>query len=153
VRPECLFVTMKIKMNNNEKKQEQLGMPFGTANAKLRKMILFQLVQECHKDICYRCNKKITDIKTFSIEHKEHWLDNSVELFWDLENIAFSHLSCNVADARRHKIDYPNGKKWCWRCKEFKLLNLFPKSAKRNRECTSCYSQYRAEYRKKPGKK
>lgn len=37
-------------------------------------------------------------IDTFSIEHKEPWLHNSPELFWDLENITYSHKKCNKPD-------------------------------------------------------
>jgi|SRR5208282_768052 len=88
-------------MGANEKKAVQLGMPLGTASAQLRKMILFALVQETGKDACFRCGRKIETIEEFSIEHKESWLDRTVELFWDLKNIAFSHLSCNVKHARR----------------------------------------------------
>lgn len=40
-----------------------------------------------------------------SIEHKIPWLnsENPQGLFFDLQNIAFSHLSCNVGAARRAK--------------------------------------------------
>jgi len=47
-----------------------LGMPIGTASNRLRKMILFDLVQRLRLDDCYRCGKKITDVKNLSIEHK-----------------------------------------------------------------------------------
>ena len=39
--------------NSLKKKQEQLGMPLGTASAKLRKSILFSLLKETGKNICY----------------------------------------------------------------------------------------------------
>ena len=40
---------------------------------------------------------------TFSIEHKVAWLDseNPVDLYFDLENISFSHLKCNVKNSRQ----------------------------------------------------
>jgi hypothetical protein len=78
-------------------KSEQLDMSFGKANAILRKMILFHLIKESNKDICFRCNKKIKNIDELSIEHKVPWLysDEPKELFFDLNNIAFSHLRCN----------------------------------------------------------
>lgn len=37
----------------NKKKSEQLGMPLGTASAKLRKSILFNLLKEAGKNICF----------------------------------------------------------------------------------------------------
>ena len=86
---------------NNKKKAEQLGMPYGTANSRLRKQILFRYVQKCKDDTCFHCGRKIEDIDNFSIEHKVPWLDNNIELFWDLDNIAFSHLKCNTSAARR----------------------------------------------------
>ena len=141
-------------MNNNKKKQEQLGMPSGTANARLRKMILFHLLKQLKQNFCYQCDLEIQDINELSIEHKKPWLDNSVELFWDLENIAFSHLMCNISAARRvNKIEEIEGKKWCWKCKIYKDVNCFPDSAKQGRECTDCYTKYRSEYRKRTGRR
>lgn len=40
---------------SRKKKDEQLGMPLGTASAKLRKSILFSLLRESHKNVCYQC--------------------------------------------------------------------------------------------------
>lgn len=88
-------------MGKNTKKNEQLGMPYGTANNKLKKQILFAYIQRCEDNVCYRCGEKIENIENFSIDHKVPWLDNSPDLFWDLDNIAFSHLSCNAGAGRR----------------------------------------------------
>ena len=95
----------------NRVKSEQLGMSLGKANARLRKKILFDLVKKCNLDFCYRCNEKIEKIEDLSIEHKIHWLhsENPKELFFDLGNIAFSHLKCNVLSNRyryNRKIEY-----------------------------------------------
>lgn len=138
-------------MNNNKKKQKQLGMPWGTAMGRLRKNILFNLLQRHQEDMCYRCNKKIENIEELSIEHKKPWLDNSVDLFWDLDNISFSHLKCNIADSRGRRIDYPKGQKWCKRCKQFKNINLFPECAKKDRGvvCTKCNSERMSDYRRR----
>jgi len=84
----------------NQKKSEQLGMPFGTANARLRKQILFHLLQKLGEDVCFQCGEKIESVDDLSIEHKKAWLDESVDLFWDLDNIAFSHLKCNISVRR-----------------------------------------------------
>ncbi len=85
--------------NANRKKTEQLGMSIGTASNRLRKKILFDLVQKTNLDICFRCDERITDISNLTIEHKIRWLDskNPVELFFDLNNIAFSHSKCNIS--------------------------------------------------------
>jgi len=87
-------------MSNNAK-SKALGMSHGTAANRLRKMILFSLVCHLRLDSCYRCGGKIEDIKDLSIEHKEPWqqADDPVTSFFDLENIAFSHMDCNRAAA------------------------------------------------------
>ena len=88
--------------NSNRKKYEQLGMPLGTASGKLRKAIMFQLLQELGKDNCFQCGKVIESIDNLSIEHKVPWLDSNdpVAVFFDLNNIAFSHLKCNLSAMR-----------------------------------------------------
>lgn len=90
---------------SRKKKDEQLGMPLGTASAKLRKSILFSLLRESHKNVCYQCGRIIDEEGELSIEHKIPWLDsdNPKELFFNLENIAFSHLSCNISAARQNR--------------------------------------------------
>lgn len=82
---------------SNINKVKALGMPFGTANGKLRKSILFHLVQKIELDLCFRCNKIIASIEDFSIEHKIAWMgtNDPVKYFFDIENIAFSHIICN----------------------------------------------------------
>lgn len=86
---------------SNEKKTKQLGIPYGTACARLRKMVLFSLVRELKRDKCYRCGLPILNIAEFTIEHKEPWFNGSADLFWDLGNIAFSHSTCNLRAVRR----------------------------------------------------
>lgn len=89
--------------NSNQKKTGQLGMPIGTASAKLRKQLLFGLVQETGRDVCFQCGEKIEEIENFSIEHKVPYLDSEdpVGLFFDPNNIAFSHLKCNARAGRK----------------------------------------------------
>ena len=86
----------------NIKKGKQLGMPLGTASARLRKRILFNLLKEAGKNICFQCGKTIDSEEELSIEHKIPWLDsdNPKELFFSMDNIAFSHLNCNIKAAR-----------------------------------------------------
>lgn len=80
----------------------QLGMNFCTAQGRLRKLLLFSLVQRLSMNTCFRCNQPIATSAELSMEHKIPWLHstNPVQLFFDLENIAFSHLRCNSASAR-----------------------------------------------------
>ena len=69
------------------------------------KDILFSLIQQTHQDVCFRCGQKLTR-ETFSIEHKQPWLNenNAKELFFELTNITFSHLKCNVASRRIKRL-------------------------------------------------
>jgi hypothetical protein len=93
-------------MHSRDKKDHQLGMSYGTASHRLKKQILFSLVQETGKDICYRCGKVIETAEELSVDHKIDWLDKDPSLFWDLDNIAFSHLSCNI----EHSVSYHGGR-------------------------------------------
>jgi hypothetical protein len=83
------------------KKQTQLGMNPSTASGRLLKDLLFKFAKDAGH-VCYQCGKEL-DRDSFSIEHKTPWLDseNPVELFFKLDNIAFSHKSCNVGAARK----------------------------------------------------
>lgn len=92
-------------MNSNKKKSLQLGMAHGTAANRLRKMILFSLLRQLELDTCFQCGREIESIENLSVEHKVPWLDSAdpISLFFDLDNIAFSHLSCNVGAARQTK--------------------------------------------------
>ena len=87
------------------KKDLQLGMSHGTANNRLNRMLLFSMVQKLGLDVCFRCGRKIESINELSIEHKVAWLNsnNPKELFFDLDNVTFSHLSCNASFASHPK--------------------------------------------------
>jgi hypothetical protein len=90
--------------SSNKKKSEQLGMPIGTAQNRLRKSIMFAMMRQLNVDTCHQCNEAIEDIGDLSIEHVDAWLDSDdpTAKFFDLNNIAFSHLSCN-SSARRYR--------------------------------------------------
>lgn len=82
-------------------KNEQLGMNHSTASNRLVKDLLFDLVVKMgHR--CYRCGAEL-ERENFSIDHKVDWLhsDDPIGLFFDLENIAYSHRDCNTASVRR----------------------------------------------------
>ena len=91
-----------MSSNSNKKKSAQLGISHGTASNRLRKAIMFSLIKETGKDMCFHCEEKIESIDNLSIEHKVPWLDSEdpVGLYFDLDNIAFSHLSCNSGNRR-----------------------------------------------------
>jgi len=83
----------------NQKKDELLGEPHGTANAKLRKAIIYHLAGLCGMLSCHRCGATIENIGELSIEHKVPWQQSGDprSSFFDMENIAFSHLRCNCS--------------------------------------------------------
>ncbi len=97
---------------SNERKSKALGQPHGTAAHRLRKNILFSLVCKLEENICFQCGGEILTVEDLSIEHKEPWLqaDDPVKSFFDLGNIAFSHLSCNCAAATMTHKKYANVK-------------------------------------------
>lgn len=79
-------------------------MSYGKANNILRKNIMFDLVCKLKANICFHCNLLIESVNDFSIEHKKSWMysDDPVKYFFDLENISFSHLKCNVGNSENH---------------------------------------------------
>lgn len=122
----------------NIKRLNQLGMPHGTANNRLRKSIMFSLVKKCGENKCFRCGKIIETVKEFSIEHKTHYLDepNAYELFFSLDNIAFSHLKCNCEVSRRKLCSHGTPRKYdqgC-RCEQCTEANTIKSRMKRKRK-------------------
>jgi len=118
---------MSKKLPSKIKKQTQLGMNPSTASGRLVKDILFNFIEKSNIK-CFHCNI-IMNRENFSIEHKIPWLDskNPKELYFDLNNISFSHLKCNVAASRpsppKHK--HPSSRSYqkgcrCDECKEIK---------------------------------
>lgn len=87
----------------SNKKSELLGMKHGTANGRLRKMLLYSLAGRLGLLNCHQCGGLIDSIDEFTIEHKDPWeaADNPRTAFFDLENISFSHFKCNIAQCRR----------------------------------------------------
>ena len=68
-------------------------MPYGTAEKHLRKSMLHALAQQCGKDICRWCQTKIESHSDLAVVHLQDWADDAA-LYWDLNNVAFSHVSC-----------------------------------------------------------
>jgi hypothetical protein len=118
-------------MSRSERIVQQLGMSQGAAQNRLRKNILFSFAKRLKEDTCFKCNKIIETAEELSIEHKQPWEGRSVELFWDLSNIAFSHLACNVPHVRHggepsRKIG-PEGTSWCYQHEAFLPIENFYK--------------------------
>lgn len=144
---------MSQKMNAI--KSEQLGMNIGTASSQLKKRIMFKLLQRLGEDFCYQCKERIESVDDLSVEHKVAWLHVSPDLFWDLDNIAFSHLSCNIKAANRplDRRKYASeGTAWCSRCKAYLPLssfNLWKNGIKGvKNDCIECSTIKMAEYRR-----
>lgn len=116
----------------NENKSAQLGMPFGTACNRLRKIVLFNVLKKHGENICVRCSGVIESVEDLSIEHIKPWENVSVDLFWSLDNVAFSHLHCNVPHSyqggtSQRKIA-PEGMAWCFGHKRFETVENFSKN-------------------------
>ena len=124
--------------NTNKKRAQQLGMPIGTATHRLRKLIMFDLLQQLGQNMCVRCNRAIETVSDLSIEHLLPWLDSNdpINLFFNLDNIGFSHLSCNSGAARYIPKDTPHGgtKRWRQGCRCVLCLNAKNLEKKRYRD-------------------
>lgn len=142
---------------SNAKKQAQLGMTVGKARALLVKMVLFEMAQKLGRDLCFRCGQRIEGIGSLSIEHKAAWLDSEdpSALYFDLSNIAFSHLGCNSRVSRNPNKKSRPGEIWCPTCQASKPHGAFrPCIQKRGWGiCTACngraWSKSRSERRKR----
>lgn len=92
--------------SSNKNKADKLGMPFGTASNRLKKKIMFSLLCQLDLNVCFQCGNRIETAEELSVEHKISWLngENPQELFFSLDNIAFSHLKCNIAAGTGGKV-------------------------------------------------
>lgn len=125
----------------NERRAHQLGMPYGTASNRLKRMILFSFAKRLGEDICFKCGQRIETVEHLSVEHKLPWEGKGrlTELFWDLTNIAFSHLACNrphrfsngrpdfykVSPTYAKRINAPVGHAWCSGHKGYRKIEEF----------------------------
>ena len=129
-----------MSAKTNQEKNAQLGVNFGTASYRLKKMILFGLIRRLGETACFRCKTDIVSADDLSIDHKKPWLGVSNDLFWDLDNIAFSHTACNRPDrpSGPKKKTGPEGTAWCSSCQDFRPVELFGE-ALRNLRLTRGY--------------
>jgi HNH endonuclease len=114
----------------SKQKNDFLGENFSTATARLKRNLMFQMAQRLGLDSCFRCHNSIQTAEEISVDHKEPWLYVSKELFWNLNNLAFSHKRCNTTDRKElnkanNTRQNPVGKNWCGRCKRFRLIKYF----------------------------
>jgi hypothetical protein len=136
-------------------KSDFLGMPFGTASNRLKKNLMFSLAQKLGLTKCFQCGEEIKSPKDLSIEHKLPWFEASQDLFWDLDNVAFSHTGCNYSAARKAlKKKGPGGTSWCSMCRKFLPKDNFHKLESRwngvQHRCNECKSE---AYDPKTGRK
>jgi len=134
-------------MNRSTRIVEQLGISHGAAANRLRKNILFSLLCRLNENVCFKCKLVIEKVEDLSIEHKQPWEGRSAELFWDLNNIAFSHLRCNQPHVRgngseERRKQNPPGMNWCYQCKAFLPVENFVANKSRwtglHTECKEC---------------
>ena len=130
-----------MSKDSNGRKTEFLGMPYGTAGNKLRKQLLFKYVKLVGDHVCWKCGYEIGSVDDLSIEHKEPWEGRSIDLFWDLDNIAFSHLKCNKPHRTNRQFLLGVEKK-CSCCKQILPSEKFwkdnQKPSKLNAYCVEC---------------
>lgn len=129
-------------MIKKNKKNEQLGMNYSTASNRLVKDILFKYIKDT-KEVCFQCKGDL-ERDTFSIEHKKPWLDSEDPLhnFFDLNNIAFSHLSCNVAARRVPRLSPEDKEISILKNKEYKrkfMKDRYTSEARRIKYVTKGY--------------
>lgn len=119
--------------DSNGVKSKHLGEPYGTAMHKLRKMIVFHMAQRLAEDFCFKCGLKIETVEELSIEHKVSWLHADLDLFWNMDNIAFSHRKCNRPENQIGKQPKaaPVGTSWCCGCQVFMEVSHFAKNRTR----------------------
>lgn len=105
-------------MNHKETKHKQLGMNYSTASNRLVKDLLFNFIITTGNNCCFRCGEPM-ERSNFSIEHKHPWLhsEKPQEMFFDLNNISYSHLKCNVAAARKPVVSCGSVYKYALGCR------------------------------------
>lgn len=145
---------LPIRCMSAQNKEDMLGMPYGTACHQLRQMILFSLAQRLGLTTCFVCERDIESVSDLSIEHKVPW-SSDVDLFWDLNNIAFSHRPCNtphVYGRRKSSRKRADGKWLCTSCDRYLEQDLFsfytPSKTRLEKRPRSHCKECRAQRRK-----
>jgi hypothetical protein len=139
-------------MSRAKEQAELLGQSFGSANSRLRKNIIFHLLERLGENVCYVCGEVIEVSDDLSVEHIKPWEKRSAELFWALDNIAFSHRKCNRphSGGEKRRIESPEGKAWCGSCRQHRDREDFGKKHARwnglQPYCRDCKKESDARY-------
>lgn len=136
----------------------QLGMPHGTATNRLRKRVMFHLLKRLGENVCSKCEQIIATSDDLSLEHVLPWEGRSAELFWDMNNIRFSHTRCNTPHVRHggslRKIKSPEGMNWCRTHKKHLPVEEFSTQPSRWNglayDCRECVNASKREARLSP---
>jgi len=124
----------------------QLGMSHGAARNLLVNELMYNMIKDLGKNTCFRCREMISSPDDLSIDHIEPWegAEDARKKFFDLDNIAFSHRSCNSSYGR-HEI----GKRVTIKCsschREFSILESdYRRKKKRGQRnfycCRRCFT-------------
>lgn len=103
---------IRIAQNGRQLSLSLLGMPFGTADYRLKKLLLFHFVLKAGENVCHRCGNAIETPDELSVEHKDSWR-TSVDpklAFFDLSNVGFSHYLCNISAPSIRKRKFAGAK-------------------------------------------
>ncbi len=106
---------LKVQLNFD---YDLLNMEFGKANHRLFRKIMFEWCVQLGLNECTKCHKTINKIEEWTVEHIRPWHSANVDadkkaLYFDLNNIGYSHLHCNCGSANlgKGKSGY-NGVDW-----------------------------------------
>lgn len=118
---------------------------YPAARNRLTRALLFQLVDRT----CYRCGKEIQSIDDWSIDHKQSWRtsDRPRELFYDLVNIAYSHLDCNRQDGAQRSGEQSAAKTHCPNGHPYDEENTY--LYRKNRQCRTCNALRQASWQRR----
>ena len=109
------------------------------ASRVLMKDLVYHFYKKHGGGKCYRCGKKLKR-DDFTIDHIEPWRNkvNAKELFFNINNISFSHISCNTLAKEpkplKHGLD-KTYRKGC-RCNLCKKAHALYRKERRNKKQT-----------------
>lgn len=111
-------------------------MPLGQANFRLWKKAVWGLLESLGMSDCFRCGSPMSE-QTYSLDHRLVWRGVSADLFWDAENIGWSHHACNLEAARKvtpkpepKRRVVVDGTLTCAACRKTKSAEYFGKSSR-----------------------
>jgi hypothetical protein len=109
-------------MPTNGRKADILGMPYGTAGNRLRKLIMFHLLERHGENVCFKCKRPIETVEELSIEHVQR-------------------ISKPGSGLKLRKVG-PEGTAWCNCCKDILPVERFHKNRANwngySNRCISC---------------